>query len=317
MEMTLRWYGPGYDSVTLKQIRQIPGVKNVITTLFGKQAGELWLPKEIAELKKIVNDAGLGIAGIESVNVSDDIKIGTAKRDEHIDNYIKTLQALGEADIHMVCYNFMPVFDWTRSELARVREDGSTTTELLFYQNGTLQSARLEKGVVDSIDTRKAGNMSMDVDSDDVIEIPELHLMPGYEWPEYMDVQESDKLYFTHWKIFSNGAFQLKKISYFNMGFNYLFDIPDHWQDNVTARKVAEENKIVFYSYDRDLQSLGEELLSIKVVNENSKAETEKEGYQLIRYSGQLYYYAKLAYPENLYYQIDFDTVRENFTLLK
>lgn len=135
-----------------------------------------------------------------------------------------------------------------------VREDGSTTTELLFYQNGTLQSARLEKGVVDSIDTRKAGNMSMDVDSDDVIEIPELHLMPGYEWSEYMDVQESDKLYFTHWKIFSNGAFQLKKISYFNMGFNYLFDIPDHWQDNVTARKVAEENKIVFYSYDRDLR---------------------------------------------------------------
>ena len=103
MEMTLRWYGPGYDSVTLKQIRQIPGVKNVITTLFGKQAGELWLPKEIAELKKIVNDAGLGIAGIESVNVSDDIKIGTAKRDEHIDNYIKTLQALGEADIHILC----------------------------------------------------------------------------------------------------------------------------------------------------------------------------------------------------------------------
>ena len=134
MEMTLRWYGPGYDSVTLKQIRQIPGVKNVITTLFGKQAGELWLPKEIAELKKIVNDAGLGIAGIESVNVSDDIKIGTAKRDEHIDNYIKTLQALGEADIHMVCYNFMPVFDWTRSELARVREDGST---VLAYNQDT------------------------------------------------------------------------------------------------------------------------------------------------------------------------------------
>ena len=74
----------GYDSVTLKQIRQIPGVKNVITTLFGKQAGELWLPEEIAELKKVVCDAGLGIAGIESVNVSDDIKIGTAKRDEHL-----------------------------------------------------------------------------------------------------------------------------------------------------------------------------------------------------------------------------------------
>ena len=59
MDMTLRWYGPGYDSVTLKQIRQIPGVKNVITTLFGKQAGERWLPEEIAELKRIVEDAGL------------------------------------------------------------------------------------------------------------------------------------------------------------------------------------------------------------------------------------------------------------------
>ena len=132
MEMTLRWYGSKFDTVTLEQIRQIPGVKNVITTLFGKQAGELWLPKEIAELKKIVNDAGLGIAGIESVNVSDDIKIGTAKRDEHIDNYIKTLQALGEADIHMVCYNFMPVFDWTRTQLDHVLADGSTS--LVYYQ---------------------------------------------------------------------------------------------------------------------------------------------------------------------------------------
>ena len=73
MDMTLRWYGPGYDSVTLKQIRQIPGVKNVITTLFGKQAGERRLPEEIAELKRIVEDAGLVLACIESVNVSDDI----------------------------------------------------------------------------------------------------------------------------------------------------------------------------------------------------------------------------------------------------
>ncbi len=197
-----------------------------------------------------------------------------------------------------------------------IREDGTTTTELLFYKEGKLQSARLEKEVLDSIDTRKAGNMSMDVDNDNVIEIPELHLMPGYEYPELMDVQEADKLYFTHWKIFSNGAFQLKKISYFNMDFNYLFDLPPRWQSGVTARKVAEENKIVFYSYDLDLQYMVEELLSIKVVNENSKAEAEKEGYQLIRYSGQLYYYAKTASPTDRYYQIDFYTVKENFTLL-
>ena len=126
MKMTLRWYGPGYDSVSLKQIRQIPGVNGVITTLFGKQAGELWTQDEINNLKKTVNESGLEITGIESVNVSDDIKIGAGKREEHIDHYIKTLEAIGQADIHMVCYNFMPVFDWTRSELARMRPDGST-----------------------------------------------------------------------------------------------------------------------------------------------------------------------------------------------
>ena len=126
MNMTLRWYGPGYDSVSLEQIRQIPGVKGVITTLMGKMPGEVWYPEEIADLKKAVEDAGLSVMGIESVNVSDDIKIGTAKRDEHIANYITTLENLGKADIHLICYNFMPVFDWTRSDLARKRPDGST-----------------------------------------------------------------------------------------------------------------------------------------------------------------------------------------------
>ena len=193
MDMTLRWYGPGYDSVTLKQIRQIPGVKNVITTLFGKQAGELWLPEEIAELKRVVEAEGLGIAGIESVNVSDDIKIGTAKRDEHIDNYIKTLQALGEADIHMVCYNFMPVFDWTRSELARVREDGST---VLAYNQDT----------VDMIDPEHM--------KESVAKMSNGFVMPGWEpermakvkqlFEEYADIDEE--------KLFANLKYFLEAI---------------------------------------------------------------------------------------------------------
>ncbi|PNV60912.1 mannonate dehydratase [Clostridium sp. chh4-2] len=126
MNMTLRWYGPGYDSVSLEQIRQIPGVKGVVTTLMGKMPGEVWTKEEIASIKKEVEGAGLSIMGIESVNISDDIKIGTKKRDEHIANYITTLENLGKNDIHMICYNFMPVFDWTRSDLARMREDGST-----------------------------------------------------------------------------------------------------------------------------------------------------------------------------------------------
>lgn len=126
MQMTLRWYGKDYDTVTLQQIRQIPGVTGVITTLFSKMPGELWTLDEIMEMKREVEASGLEVAGIESVNIHDAIKVGTPDREQYIDAYIETLENLGKADIHMVCYNFMPVFDWTRTELARVRPDGST-----------------------------------------------------------------------------------------------------------------------------------------------------------------------------------------------
>lgn len=126
MEMTLRWYGSGFDTVTLSQIRQIPGVTGVITTLYGAAPGDVWSREQIQALKDEVEGAGLHIAGIESVNVHDAIKIGSPDRDFYIECYIKTLENLGKEGIHLVCYNFMPVFDWTRTEMARVRPDGST-----------------------------------------------------------------------------------------------------------------------------------------------------------------------------------------------
>ena len=104
MKMGLRWYGPGYDSVSLEQIRQIPGVTGVITTLYGKQPGEVWEREEIRALKETVSQKGLQILGIESVNVSDAIKIGTKDRDRHIEHYIRTLSNLAAEGIHMVCY---------------------------------------------------------------------------------------------------------------------------------------------------------------------------------------------------------------------
>ena len=125
MEMTLRWYGTGFDTVTLKEIRQIPGVTGVITTLYDTKPGEVWSRERIQALKQEVEAAGLRISGIESVNVHDAIKTGAADRDAYIGRYIETLENLGQEDIHLVCYNFMPVFDWTRTELARLRPDGS------------------------------------------------------------------------------------------------------------------------------------------------------------------------------------------------
>ncbi len=126
MKMTFRWFGTGFDSVTLKQIRQIPGVKGVITTLYDSKPGEAWDPAKVKALKAEVEASGLEISGIESVNIHDDIKVGLPSRDKYIENYIKTLETLGKEDIRMVCYNFMPVFDWTRSDLAKMRPDGST-----------------------------------------------------------------------------------------------------------------------------------------------------------------------------------------------
>lgn len=153
MIMTLRWFGSSFDSVTLKQIRQIPGVKGVITTLYGSKVGEAWRDEEVKNIKKEVEDAGLKIYGIESVNIHDDIKIGLSSRDKYIENYIKTLEVLGKNEINLVCYNFMPVFDWTRSDLAKVRPDGST---VLSYDQEIIEKIDPEK-MFEQIDSNSNG----------------------------------------------------------------------------------------------------------------------------------------------------------------
>jgi mannonate dehydratase len=127
MQMTMRWFGKDHDPVSLEYIRQVPGIKGIISTLYGTLPGEIWEKEAIVKLKEEVEAAGLVLAGIESVNIHDAIKTGAPERDRYIDNYISTLERLGEAGIHMVCYNFMPVFDWTRTDLAKPRSDGSTT----------------------------------------------------------------------------------------------------------------------------------------------------------------------------------------------
>ena len=193
MKMTMRWYGKENDTVTLEQIRQTCYVKGIITTLYNKMPGEVWTLDEILAMKKEVEDAGLYLAGIESVNVSDAIKTGSPERDKDIAAYIETLENLGKADIHMVCYNFMPVFDWTRSELARVCEDGST---VLAY-NST---------VVDSIKPEEMFG-SIDKDSNGFI-------LPGWEPERMAKVKELFALYkdIDSEKLFQNLKYFLEAI---------------------------------------------------------------------------------------------------------
>lgn len=125
MKMTFRWYGSDSDSVTLSQIRQIPGVSGVVGALFDVPVGDVWTKERIAALKKEVNDAGLELEVIESVNVHEDIKLGLPSRDKYIENYNECIKNLAEAGVKVICYNFMPVFDWLRSDLAYPLPDGS------------------------------------------------------------------------------------------------------------------------------------------------------------------------------------------------
>ena len=193
MEMTLRWYGTGFDSVTLKQIRQIPGVHGVITTLYDSVPGEEWKSEAIKKIRKEVEDSGLRISGIESVNIHDDIKAGCGRRDEYIENYIKTLEHLGQEDIHMVCYNFMPVFDWTRTELARPCPDGST---VLAYNSKAIDSVKPEE-MFANMEKKSNG-----------------FILPGWEPERMAHVKELFELYrdIDETKLFNNLVYFLKAI---------------------------------------------------------------------------------------------------------
>lgn len=142
MRMTLRWFGENEDSIKLQQIRQIPGVEGVISALHHIPAGEVWPLEEILQLKETVERQGLKLIGIESVNVHEDIKIGLPSRDKYIENYKKTLINLGKSGIDLVCYNFMPIFDWTRTELAKELSDGSN---VLSYDENIIKGIKPEE----------------------------------------------------------------------------------------------------------------------------------------------------------------------------
>ena len=185
MKMTLRWFGEGNDSVELWKIRQIPGVTGVITTLYNIPVGEAWTYEDIMEMKNK--------EGIESVNIHDSIKIGLPDRDKYIENYITTLENLAKADIKLVCYNFMPVFDWTRSELAKKRDDGST---VLSYDQ-------------DKIDEINPDEMFKQIDSNS-----QGFVMPGWEPERLAHVKELFEAYkdVGEQNLFDNLVYFLKKI---------------------------------------------------------------------------------------------------------
>lgn len=124
MKMTFRWYGEK-DCIPLQYIRQIPNMSGVVTAVYDTPVGEVWEEEKIARLKALCEKEGLAMEVIESVPVHEDIKLGKPSRDRLIANYAQTIRNLGKYGVKCICYNFMPVFDWFRTDLHYRQENGS------------------------------------------------------------------------------------------------------------------------------------------------------------------------------------------------
>jgi mannonate dehydratase len=124
VKLTFRHYGDS-DPVTLDKIRQIPKMTGIVSAVYDVAPGEVWSRESIEKIKDDAKAAGLEFEVVESVPVSEEIKLGTSLAPRLIENYCENIRRLGEAGVKCVCYNFMPVFDWLRSDLKHPQVDGA------------------------------------------------------------------------------------------------------------------------------------------------------------------------------------------------
>ena len=134
MERTWRWFGKN-DKITLAMLREI-GVEGIVTALHDVPNGEIWTREKINDLKSYIESYGMRWSVVESLPVSESIKYAGADRDQLIENYKQSLRNLSAEGIHTICYNFMPVLDWARTDLAHPNPNGTTN----LYTKASLRS---------------------------------------------------------------------------------------------------------------------------------------------------------------------------------
>ena len=133
MKSSFRWYGDS-DPVTLDEIRQIPGMRSIVSAVYDVKPGEVWPEESIKHLVDECAEHGLIFDVVESIPVTEEIKLGRPERDRHIDNYCESIRRCAKYGIRCVTYNFMPVFDWTRTQLDKAADDGSTSLVMYWDQ---------------------------------------------------------------------------------------------------------------------------------------------------------------------------------------
>jgi len=190
--MVFRWFGEGNDRVPLRHVKQIPGVSGIVWALHTMQPGDVWPEEDIRAAKRQIESHGFHMRVVESVNIHEDIKLGLPSRDRYIDNYIETMRRLAAAGVKVICYNFMPVFDWIRTDLFRALEDGSTA---LFY----------EKARVDDIDPNELVRQFLEQRS---------VTLPGWEPERLARLSELFEQYrgVTEERLFANLRYFLERI---------------------------------------------------------------------------------------------------------
>ncbi len=154
MEKTWRWFGPN-DKITLEMLKQI-GVEGIVTSLHHIPNGDVWSLEEVTKMKEFIESHGLRWSVVESLPVSESIKFGGPDRDQLIENYKESLRNLGKAGVKTICYNFMPVLDWARTDLEHPNPDGTSNlyfdrAEFAYFDIHILKREGAEKDYSDDI----------------------------------------------------------------------------------------------------------------------------------------------------------------------
>lgn len=133
MKMSFRWYGKD-DPVSLESIAQIPGMRSIVSAVYDVKPGEVWPEESISSISKACQEKGLIFDVVESIPVHEDIKLGRGNVGQLLENYRENIRRCGRHGIKCVTYNFMPVFDWTRTQLDKRAPDGSTSLVMYWDQ---------------------------------------------------------------------------------------------------------------------------------------------------------------------------------------